>query len=56
MVQNFILNGLFCKPEELEIEWTQILTIGWLPESRHFQALDFGDTISCCMKTLALSM
>jgi hypothetical protein len=49
IVKNFIMDGLFCKPEEPEVAWTQVRTIGWLRESRHLQVLDFGDTISCCV-------
>jgi hypothetical protein len=51
IVKNVILDGLFCKSEELEVAWTQIRTTGWLWESRHLQALNFGVTISCCVNS-----
>jgi hypothetical protein len=51
IVKNFILDGLFCKPEEPEVAWTQVRAMGWLRESRHLQALNFGDTISCCVNS-----
>jgi hypothetical protein len=51
IVKNFILDGLFCKPEESKVAWNQVRTIGWLRESRHLQALNFGDTISCCVNS-----
>jgi hypothetical protein len=51
IVKNFILDGLLCKPEGPELAWTQVRTIGWLEESDHLQALNFGDTISCCVNS-----
>jgi hypothetical protein len=51
IVKNFILDGLFCKPEEPEVAWTQVRILGWLRESRHLQALNFSDTISCCVNS-----
>jgi hypothetical protein len=51
IVNNFILYGLFCKFEELEVAWTQVRTICCLREWRHLQALNFGDTISCCVNS-----
>jgi hypothetical protein len=51
IVKNFILDGLFCKPEEPEVAWTQVRTLGWLLESHHLQALNVGDAISCCVNS-----
>jgi hypothetical protein len=51
VVKSFMLDDLFCKPEEPEVAWTQIRTIGWLRESRHLQALNFGDTTSSCVNS-----
>jgi hypothetical protein len=47
IVKIFILDGQFCKPEEPEVAWTQVWTIGWLRELCHLEALNFGGTISC---------
>jgi hypothetical protein len=51
IVKNFILESLFCKPEELEVTSTQVRTMGWLPELPHLQGLNFSDTISCCLNS-----
>jgi hypothetical protein len=51
IVKKFVLDNLFCKPEEPEVAWTQVWTIGWLLELRHLQALNFGDTTSCCVNS-----
>jgi hypothetical protein len=51
IVKIFITDGLFYKSEELEVTWAQVRTMGWLRESNHLQAPNFGDAISCCVNS-----